>query len=411
MVRALKGLSHCYVDLACTECTNSRESRDTSREVSSESDTEQSGSDEACFLGPCWLLPDIPDSDEDFLLALVRQCTFASLIQFVNIPFFFFLARSGYTCAAYAAILVAMLVSGSYQFWLRDRLLIWLQQHKHWHAHIEKVKHLGSPSCIPGLSVGGLVFLRGIYETIDPSMDAFTAGNSHHMYTARVEEAFCASWQKTWLGPIASLLGLPGVLAVILCIATFCQIYKLFSESRRLKLRIEQNTNLSEAHRRWQIWIRMSHLTDVGGFMLLHHLFKELVLIEVSTSPDIWPIADRNAAFEVKIFAESVPSLWFQISLFCLTFSDASLKNGLLTLMSIGTSTFTILHFLYLQTFVMLQLQKIGELWQVKETALIISYIATLVCWALCMVRLPGAWICPSHILNVESGCLPKEGL
>ena len=28
----------------------------------------------------------------------------ASLIQFVNIPFFFFLARSGYTCAAYAAI-------------------------------------------------------------------------------------------------------------------------------------------------------------------------------------------------------------------------------------------------------------------------------------------------------------------
>lgn len=27
--------------------------------------------------------------------------------------------------------------------------------------------------------------------------------------------------------------------------------------------------------------------------MLLHHLFKELVLIEVATSPDIWPIADR----------------------------------------------------------------------------------------------------------------------
>ena len=44
-----------------------------------------------------------------------------------------------------------------------------------WHssreAHIEKVKQLGSPSCIPGLSVGGLVFLRGIYETIDPSME------------------------------------------------------------------------------------------------------------------------------------------------------------------------------------------------------------------------------------------------
>ena len=43
--------------------------------------------------------------------------------------------------------------------------------HSSWKAHIEKVKHLGSPSCIPGLSVGGLVFLRGIYETIDPSME------------------------------------------------------------------------------------------------------------------------------------------------------------------------------------------------------------------------------------------------
>ncbi|CAK9025242.1 Hypothetical protein SCF082_LOCUS16991 [Durusdinium trenchii] len=87
----------------------------------------------------------------------------------------------------------------------------------------------------------------------------------------------------------------------------------------------------------------MSHLTDVGGLMLLHHLFKELVLIEVESSPDIWPIADRNASFEVKIFAESVPSLWFQISLFCLTFSDASFNNWLLTLISICTGTMTIL--------------------------------------------------------------------
>ena len=38
---------------------------------------------------------------------------------------------------------------------------------------------------------------------------------------------------------------------------------------------------------------RLHLLAKVGGFMLLHHLFKELVLIEVATSPDIWPIADR----------------------------------------------------------------------------------------------------------------------
>ena len=37
-------------------------------------------------------------------------------------------------------------------------------------------------------------------------------------------------------------------------------------------------------------------------------------------------------------------------------------------------------------------------------------FAIALVCWALCMVRLPGAWICTSHILNIESGCLPKDG-
>eukprot|EP00913_Durusdinium_trenchii_P032414 g30349.t2 len=58
---------------------------------------------------------------------------------------------------------------------------------------------------------------------------------------------------------------------------------------------IDGKSDGHEPKRRWQIWIRMSHLTDVGGLMLLHHLFKELVLIEVESSPDIWPIADRRS--------------------------------------------------------------------------------------------------------------------
>ena len=406
-MRAPKGLSYCYADPDASRC-RSRASQDSSREEAEDEEADESGSDEACLLLPEGVL------DDEFLEALVQQCTFVSLLQFVNIPLLYFLARYGYIHTAYAAIIAALLSSGAYQFYLRDQLLIWLQQHKHWQAHVEKIAHLRSPSCIPGISMSGLVFLRGIYETVDPSMDAFTAGNSHHMYTIEVEEEFSASWrQLPVVGIVVSYLGLPGVLALVLVMATFCQVYKIFSESRRLRLRIPllgpvQTTNLSEAQRRWQIWIRMSHLTDVGGFMLLHHLFKELVLIEVESSSDIWPIADRNAAFEVKVFAESVPSLWFQISLFCLTFSQASLQNGLLTLFSIGTSTFTILHFLYLQTSVMLQLHRMGEFWRIKSTALIIAYAANLLCCLLCMVRLPGAWICPSHILSLVSGCLSR---
>lgn len=40
--------------------------------------------------------------------------------------------------------------------------------------------------------------------------------------------------------------------------------------------------------------------------MLLHHLFKELVLIEVATSSDIWPIADR--AFAPTVVFHGFPS-------------------------------------------------------------------------------------------------------
>jgi len=36
-----------------------------------------------------------------------------------------------------------------------------------------------------------------------------------------------------------------------------------------------------------------------------------------------------------------------------------------------------ILHFLYLQTSVMLQLHRMGEFWRIKSTALIIAYAAT----------------------------------
>ena len=55
-------------------------------------------------------------------------------------------------------------------------LIIWYLISLHWSfpflkAHVEKVAHLRSPSCIPGISMGGLVFLRGIYETVDPSME------------------------------------------------------------------------------------------------------------------------------------------------------------------------------------------------------------------------------------------------
>ena len=58
------------------------------------------------FTLPFWILLVFKDSVYSLFMFLQRFFGFteASLIQFANIPLFFFLARSGYTCTAYTAI-------------------------------------------------------------------------------------------------------------------------------------------------------------------------------------------------------------------------------------------------------------------------------------------------------------------
>ena len=105
-------------------------------------------------------------------------------------------------------------------------------------------------------------------------------------------------------------------------------------------------------------------------------------------------------------FEEENEPRWFSISLFCLTFSDADLKSFIMNLLSIFTSSLTMLQFLYIQSFVVIHLHRMGELCRWKQLFLLLAYIVTCCTWCMCMARLSGAWICESHILNLESGCL-----
>ncbi|CAE7536419.1 unnamed protein product, partial [Symbiodinium pilosum] len=111
----------------------------------------------------------------------------------------------------------------------------------------------------------------------------------------------------------------------------------------------------------------------------------------------------------VKTFAEAVPSLWFQISLVGLTYDTASTENLVVTFASIATGMLTVGHVLFLETSVLRHLCHLGELLVLKQWALLLAYAGTFCCWSVCVVRLLGVFLCPGHILNVESGCLPAK--
>ncbi|CAE7249562.1 unnamed protein product [Symbiodinium natans] len=374
-----------------------------------------SGSDSDDCLLPVWSDVESEATDCEFLRDACLQCKLAAFLQFLAMPLVYFLGYLGCRDLAAVTIVVLLFASGAFQFRLKDRLLEWLRCHPQeaWQELTQATAELeASSKWLPCLSTGSLAFVKGIYEAVDPAMDAFAAGNSRHMYTKDVERGFQVSWRRAPLiGPAVAGVGLPGVLLLILVAATTCQIYKLVSETVRLERKIASMEAEYPAHAReaaswrWQMWIRMAHVTDVGGLMLLHYVYQQLVRVEIARYPHLWPIVDRNAAFEVKTFMEAVPSLWFQISLVGLTYDTASTENLVVTFASITTGALTVGHILFLETSVLRHLSHLGELFTQKQWAFLLAYVGTLCCWSACMVRLLGVWICPGHILNVESGC------
>ena len=107
-----------------------------------------------------------------------------------------------------------------------------------------------------------------------------------------------------WPGHIIGRLGLPGVLLLVLCISFLGQLLEVLRQDCQVTEKLEMLKHSfpfddpEEAiHRRWQVWIYLSHMTDVGGAMLLHDLFLVLTKVEISLSDYIWPQPGREASF------------------------------------------------------------------------------------------------------------------
>ncbi|CAJ1417305.1 unnamed protein product [Effrenium voratum] len=258
----------------------------------------------------------------------------------------------------------------------------------------EYILHLDSSAvcwCFPAL---WLQICLAFPETVDPPMDAWTAATARSMCGAGCSHIFQESWADVpFIGEFLGWMGLSGILTTLLCLSTMFQLVSVLLQTWGCLQKIDNMRDCAPykhaddgAYRRWAVWVRMHHIADLGGFILLQKTYEKLVVVETQRSARIWPVADRNASFRAKICAESLPALWFQVSVFCLNFETASRVNLGTTLFSIVTGALSIL----------MQLQELpgapcSRLWRVM------SFCVTGFCFArgprsFCLRVLFGYW-------------------
>ncbi|CAK8990580.1 Hypothetical protein SCF082_LOCUS2296 [Durusdinium trenchii] len=368
------------------------------------------------------------DDDVEFLQSALRQCKWMGLAQFAMIPLVFLLAKLQCTRLTLALVIAEVLLSLIAQVRARKEVADWVCEHAHngWQKHVEAVTSWKSVGILPLHEL--LVYFGTLTEALDPAMDAWTAANSETMCTLSVQEKFAAAWEPIpMVGHTIGSIGLPRVLLVFVCVSSMGQVYQFLRLNAKAFARVEAARELLpsddlRAHRRWHIWIFLSHMTDVGGLMLLQDVFLQLVQVEIGLCDTIWPVPDRNTSFRWKIILEALPALWLQISLLSLTWESATTFSLVVTFVSLGCSYVNILKHLLL----VLQclraevsyLFETGDLWRAPEHVetkwtseqfnCIMAGLFALGIFTIltCSIRLAGIWGCPSHILNLSSGCV-----
>lgn len=229
------------------------------------------------------------------------------MMQFSMICLVFFLAMCQFSHLACVLIVVETLISMMLQLRSKTQIVTWIQSKEDWQKHKTSMD-----AEILHIFPMVLKFLGCAVEALDPSMDAWTAANAQSM----CHPSLCSKFEKAWQPiPVAGdvvvwLGGLPGILLFLLVASSVVQLAELSTKDRQLRNSLEEMRLFSPdpdtaAHTRWRVWIYFSHMADVGGVMLLQDLFLKLVEVEISLSSQIWPVADRNAAFRSKIMLEA----------------------------------------------------------------------------------------------------------
>ena len=351
--------------------------------------------------------------DVGFLQDIAQRCWWIAMMQFSMICLVFFLAMWQFSHLACVLIVVETLISMMLQLRSKAQIVTWIQSKEDWQKHKTSMD-------AEFVHIFPMVFkfLGCVVEALDPSMDAWTAANAQSM----CHPSLCSKFEKAWQPiPVARdvvvwLGGLPGILLFLLVASSVVQLAELSTKDRQLRNSLEEMRLFSPdpdtaAHTRWRVWIYFSHMADVGGVMLLQDLFLKLVEVEISLSSQIWPVADRNAAFRSKIMLEALPALWLQISLLNLTLDTASSLSIAVTCFSIAFSFYNILKHLGLVFQALLPGLGMIEINSYRGSSCYNAQLASMFGFALCIllaciIRLFGTLLCPSHILNITTGCV-----
>jgi len=157
----------------------------------------------------------------------------------------------------------------------------------------------------------------------------------------------------------------------------------------------------------------MYYITDIGGLLMLTKLFMGLDKVQRG-----WYPMDRAGSFMYRVIYEALPALWFQISLFALSFETATKFQMATALFSIGTSFLTALAHVYdlmpwmLQTIKDGRVRRAAKSWlkceEGSEAQMLVVLFGMGLFLTYQIVRLVGVFRCESHIFNLSDlGCMP----
>ena len=256
--------------------------------------------------------------------------------------------------------------------------------------------------------------MLGTLEAVDPALDAWAAANAYSLYTGPVKEKFTAAWEDAPpAGWLVARLGLLGILFSILLGSMLCQLIALRWLVQRHAGRFDRFEEEDDEDAAFAMWYNWKHTTDIGGLLILHDVFDKLLHAELEHDVEekLYPVVDRFHSFLPKVVAEALPSFWFQISIFALTYDSCPFNKYVVNIASITSSIACVSNLLRLQMTTLCQTWHYtskrpsasagGFLYWLNLPVALLA----LCCFIACLARFAGVWICPSHILVLSHGC------
>lgn len=395
-----------------------------------------------------------------FLKACLKKATRSVLFSWLAGPIAFLLSYLG--CSSFVSVFAGLVavVAACIQVWyMRDFERSLKEQFSDFPHLIKAINAMSavkkyydiSTCCVP---VWLWVLGENIVEYVDPMLDGQQVGRSFAV-SRHVDAIFRRSWEHVCSAdgnfPVLcpTYLGLSRTLLLIFINSlTWPVLWGLIwgyggSVSATQQLLYDcMDSSVDEEALRKQLatgralrWGGMSMFVDSGNLPLLGFMFRQLAEAENKLTGEQGSY-DQSLFFILRVLFEALPMLWFQVSLLGLAWAESSQIATLFNIISIATSfkcvattTFGMFqeqyqgtpHVMLLEGMKWWRAKRRGALFSpdnlddtpplrnAEQGLLVIFFdgpcliggLLSIAGMALCTIRLYGAFVCDSHILNV----------